>query len=63
MPNSNSHRLAFIALLVLLSFSTFQSFSNLEINWFYKSYGLALSLQGGFALLYFSYWRWRKSLS
>jgi len=52
-PSKSSQR-PYLILLTLLAMGCFGLFSTLEVNEWLKVYGLILSLQGGFALVYFA---------
>jgi hypothetical protein len=45
-------RTIYLILLVLLSLTSFEIFSVVEMNRFWQLYGLVFCLQGGFALIY-----------
>lgn len=55
---ASNQKFVFLTLLVLLGSSTFSIFSNLEINFFLKGYGLIFSLQAGLAAIYLSRRQW-----
>ncbi|MBD2578815.1 hypothetical protein [Oscillatoria sp. FACHB-1406] len=46
-------KIPYTILLVLLGIGTFGLFSDMELNFFVKSYAMLLLLAGGWALLYF----------
>lgn len=54
IASSKSTKRPYLILLTLLAMGCFGLFSTLEINEWLKVYGLILSLQGGFALVYFA---------
>lgn len=52
-PSKSTQR-PYLILLTLLAMGCFGLFSTLEVNEWLKVYGLMLSLQGGFAFVYFA---------
>jgi len=56
----SNKKLIVIVLLAMFSTCAVSTTSNLEINWFLKSYGLLLTLQTGLACSYLAYRQWRR---
>jgi hypothetical protein len=62
MTKKNKHKkIIYILLLFLLELETYHIFSVSEMNIFMKFYGISLVLQAGFAVVYLSFRRMRKS--
>jgi hypothetical protein len=59
-PNFNK-KVFYLVLLALLGSTCLSSFSLWETNIFIKMYGSLLSLQAGFLIIYFGFYRQKKS--
>ncbi|MBE9114325.1 hypothetical protein IQ249_00290 [Lusitaniella coriacea LEGE 07157] len=58
-PKSNA-KLTYRFLLLFLAMGIFGLFSDMEVNLFLKIAGMSISLQAGFALLYFGVYRQKR---